>query len=62
MIWSGFVLGFLGSFHCIGMCGPLAMSLPDTASSNVYFMSGRLLYNLGRAATYTFMGALFGYI
>lgn len=62
MIWSGFVLGFLGSFHCIGMCGPLAMSLPDTASSNVYFMSGRLLYNLGRAVTYTFMGALFGLI
>ncbi|KAB2844430.1 MAG: sulfite exporter TauE/SafE family protein, partial [Melioribacteraceae bacterium] len=27
-IWTGFVIGFLGSFHCIGMCGPIALALP----------------------------------
>jgi sulfite exporter TauE/SafE len=25
---SGFSIGILGSFHCLGMCGPLALSLP----------------------------------
>lgn len=60
MVWSGFVLGLLGSFHCIGMCGPLAMSLPDPVASNARFIYGRALYNFGRAVTYTFMGAFFG--
>jgi sulfite exporter TauE/SafE len=22
------VIGFAGSFHCIGMCGPLAIAMP----------------------------------
>ncbi|MBK7433545.1 MAG: sulfite exporter TauE/SafE family protein [Chitinophagaceae bacterium] len=25
---AGLALGILGSFHCVGMCGPLALSLP----------------------------------
>ncbi len=62
MIWSGFFLGLLGSFHCVGMCGPLAMSLPDNASSDTGFISGRVLYNFGRAVTYALMGAVFGLI
>ncbi|HUM48454.1 MAG TPA: sulfite exporter TauE/SafE family protein [Chitinophagales bacterium] len=62
MIWSGFILGFLGSFHCIGMCGPLAMALPDASLSNGRFIAGRVLYNFGRAVTYALMGALFGLI
>ncbi len=24
----GLVLGFLTSFHCVGMCGPIALALP----------------------------------
>lgn len=62
MIWSGFLLGFLGSFHCVGMCGPLAMALPDPSSSNAKFIFGRILYNFGRAITYAMMGAVFGLI
>lgn len=62
MVWSGFLLGLLGSLHCIGMCGPLAMALPDPAVSNTRFVYGRLLYNIGRAVTYAIMGLIFGLI
>ncbi len=62
MVWSGFLLGLLGSLHCVGMCGPLAMALPDPAVSNTRFVFGRLLYNLGRAVTYAMMGLIFGLI
>ena len=24
---TGFLVGLLGSFHCIGMCGPIAIAL-----------------------------------
>jgi uncharacterized protein len=61
-ILSAFVIGFLGSFHCIGMCGPIAIALPVPNSSNISFFIGRILYNLGRVVTYSFMGAIFGLI
>lgn len=59
-IWTGFVIGFLGSFHCIGMCGPIALALPIFHESYVKLLIGRVLYNLGRIVTYTLFGALFG--
>ena len=61
-ILSAFVIGFLGSFHCIGMCGPIAIALPVPNSGNISFFTGRILYNLGRVVTYSFMGAVFGLI
>ncbi|MEI6021496.1 MAG: sulfite exporter TauE/SafE family protein, partial [Bacteroidota bacterium] len=27
-IWAAIGLGFVSSFHCIGMCGPIALALP----------------------------------
>ncbi|MBT8378329.1 MAG: sulfite exporter TauE/SafE family protein [Ignavibacteria bacterium] len=59
-ILTAFLIGFLGSFHCIGMCGPIAVALPVPKSSNLSFFTGRILYNLGRVVTYSFLGALFG--
>ncbi len=53
---SGFLVGLLGSFHCIGMCGPIAVALPK---SNNLILS-RLLYNVGRVITYSMLGLLFG--
>lgn len=53
-------LGLLGSFHCIGMCGPLAFSLPLNNSSEVAKFTGSLLYNTGRIITYSMLGLLFG--
>src|SRR5689334_21873097 len=60
MLWTGFLFGFLGSFHCVGMCGPIALSLPPS-SSGYGFISGRLFYNLGRVFTYSILGLLFGF-
>lgn len=59
-ITAALVLGFIGSFHCIGMCGPIAVALPVSNQSWALKISGTILYNLGRAITYGAMGAVFG--
>ncbi len=61
-IWSGFLVGFLGSLHCIGMCGPIVLALPASSMSNLSFLSGRILYNFGRVFTYALLGLLFGFL
>lgn len=53
-------LGFLGSFHCIGMCGPIAMALPVRSTQPGARLLAALRYNLGRATTYALFGAVFG--
>ncbi|MDX5346137.1 MAG: sulfite exporter TauE/SafE family protein [Hymenobacteraceae bacterium] len=60
MIWAGFLFGLLGSFHCVGMCGPIALALPMAGNSKKAYVAGRLLYNGGRIITYTLLGALAG--
>jgi sulfite exporter TauE/SafE len=57
---SAFVLGIMGSFHCAGMCGPIAIALPLHGNSMGGKIFGGSLYNLGRTITYGIMGALFG--
>lgn len=60
ILLSAFVLGLMGSFHCAGMCGPIAIALPlhgNTVSQKVF---GGALYNIGRTITYGIMGAIFG--
>jgi len=59
---TALVLGLMGSFHCIGMCGPIALSLPLRGKNFTQKITGGLLYNLGRTATYGVMGAIFGLI
>lgn len=60
-IWGGFLIGFLGSFHCVGMCGPIALALPIGKSSNLTLVISRVLYNLGRTVTYSLFGLIFGF-
>ena len=62
MIWTGFVIGILGSLHCIGMCGPLALALPSAGQDRADYAMGRVLYNIGRVLTYAAMGIVFGLI
>ncbi len=59
-VWTGFIVGFVGSLHCVGMCGPIALALPVFGESKLSVLAGRLLYNLGRIVTYSILGALFG--
>jgi sulfite exporter TauE/SafE len=55
-IGAMFLLGLLGTGHCLGMCGPIVLAVPAS--------SGRLLpqltYNLGRITTYTAVGGILG--
>ena len=59
--WTAWILGLLGSLHCLGMCGPLALALPagPDASRRQRTLT-RVHYNLGRAATYALMGLFAG--
>lgn len=55
-------MGFIGSLHCVGMCGPIAMMLPADTSKRWKFIMGRVLYNSGRILTYAIFGLLVGFI
>jgi sulfite exporter TauE/SafE len=59
-IMAGMTFGFLGSFHCIGMCGPLALALPGSDKKTSSLVASRLVYNVGRVITYSILGAAVG--
>ncbi|HOJ17689.1 MAG: sulfite exporter TauE/SafE family protein [Ignavibacteriales bacterium] len=59
-LFSGFIIGLVGSLHCIGMCGPIVVALPVKGFSTFRLIITRLLYNIGRVITYSFLGLLFG--
>lgn len=60
MIYTAFLFGLLGSFHCVGMCGPIAFMLPIDRTSRVKSILQTSLYHLGRIFSYATMGAIFG--
>lgn len=62
IILSGIGIGLLGSFHCIGMCGPLALALPVQHLNRLHKTAAILNYNLGRACSYALLGLIFGTI
>lgn len=53
---SLFLLGFFGTGHCLGMCGPLIVAIPGRAGG----WHAHMLYHLGRVSTYTLVGAVLG--
>jgi len=57
-----FTIGFFGSLHCIGMCGPIALSIPSLSNSLSGRLMGGLAYNLGRILTYALFGLIAGSI
>jgi hypothetical protein len=61
-LYSALLVGFVGSLHCVGMCGPIALSLPLEQHAGWRFLLGRLLYNSGRVVTYTLLGVIAGLI
>lgn len=60
MLWSAFLLGLLGSLHCVGMCGPIAFMLPVDRSNSFKKVTQIFLYHIGRLITYGIIGAIFG--
>ncbi|MDJ0765521.1 MAG: sulfite exporter TauE/SafE family protein [Myxococcota bacterium] len=51
-----FLLGFFGTGHCIGMCGPLVLAILAPKPG----MAPHLTFHTGRVLTYTIIGCLAG--
>lgn len=62
--FAAFVIGLLGSGHCIAMCGGITTML-SSAINNKSEQSSKLplvlAYNFGRIATYSLIGAIAGF-
>src|SRR5688572_12352055 len=57
---SALAIGFLGSFHCVAMCGPIALALSGGNENNLSYLAGRSFYNAGRIVTYAVLGLFAG--
>lgn len=60
MLIPAFLLGLMSSFHCVAMCGPIALAVPSRRPSTVGKLLDTLLLNAGRLLTYGVIGSLFG--
>ncbi len=60
---TALILGTLGSLHCVGMCGPIVLALPQNKTHTLpQFLISRLIYNSGRLFSYALLGVVFGTI
>lgn len=57
---TAFLLGLLGSMHCVGMCGGLVTTLSMVRQK--IWWSGLMSYQMGRIATYSLLGLLAGMV
>jgi hypothetical protein len=53
-------IGLMGSLHCIGMCGPIAMAVPLNNHGQGYRFLGSFNYLFGKAFTYSLLGLFSG--
>jgi uncharacterized protein len=62
MVGTAFLLGLVGSLHCVGMCAPIALALPYAQEQRYLLLFQTLQYNFGRTFTYAFQGYLLGFL
>lgn len=62
LIISAIGMGFASGFHCVGMCGPIALSMGFSRRQAVNFYLQNLTYQFGRIFTYGVLGAVLGII
>ncbi|MBO3098822.1 sulfite exporter TauE/SafE family protein [Gelidibacter pelagius] len=62
MLWSAVILGLLGSFHCVGMCGPIAFMLPVDRENSAKKVFQIFTYHFGRLLAYSIIGLFFGLV
>jgi sulfite exporter TauE/SafE len=62
MLWSAVIFGLLGSFHCVGMCGPIAFMLPVDRSNSTRKVFQIFTYHFGRLLAYSIIGLVFGLV
>ncbi|WP_343023236.1 sulfite exporter TauE/SafE family protein [Flavobacterium sp. PL12] len=60
MLYSAFIFGLISSFHCIGMCGPIAMMLPVDRTNQAKKVTQIITYHIGRLTAYGTIGFVFG--
>ena len=60
MLYTAIIFGLISSFHCIGMCGPIAMMLPVDRNNEAKKITQLLIYHTGRLTAYASLGLLFG--
>lgn len=60
MLYSAFIFGLISSFHCIGMCGPIAMMLPVDRTNETKKVTQIITYHIGKLSAYGILGLLFG--
>ncbi len=61
-VWAGFVMGVVGSLHCVGMCGPIAFALPYDRSKWFPAFLSNYTYQIGRIITYALLGVIIGFV
>ncbi len=63
-VFAALAAGLLGSAHCVGMCGGIAVSVgasgQNHSSGDLMRVTRVLVFNLGRIGSYTLIGALVG--
>lgn len=58
-----FLAGFVGSAHCLGMCGPIVLAIGGAANqSSLAAARTQLAYTAGRMFTYAVLGASAGFL
>lgn len=62
MLYTALIFGLLGSFHCVGMCGPIAFLLPVDRNNSVKKVGQISLYHFGRLLAYSIIGLIFGLV
>ena len=62
MLTTAFILGLLGSLHCVGMCGPIAFMLPVDRSNSFRKVIQISVYHFGRLLAYSLIGLIFGIV
>lgn len=62
LLISALSLGFASGFHCIGMCGPIALSLGLSKQEAVGYYLKNLTYQFGRVFSYSLLGAFLGLV
>lgn len=62
MLYTALIFGLLGSFHCVGMCGPIAFLLPVDRTNNFKKLGQIFLYHFGRIVAYSILGLVFGLV
>ena len=60
MLYTALIFGLISSFHCVGMCGPIAMMLPVDRTNEAKRAVQILTYHFGKLSAYSVLGLIFG--